>query len=74
MRIILALVAAIMISSAVDTASAQTYPWCANYGGGRGGGTNCYFATYEQCQWALSGNGGFCTRNLFYDEAHGKRR
>ena len=38
--------------------------WCANYGGGRGGGgTNCGFYSYEQCQAAISGNGGMCSRN-----------
>lgn len=37
--------------------------WCANYGGGRGGGTNCGFHSFDQCQAALSGNGGMCSRN-----------
>jgi len=44
---------------------AQTYPWCAQYGGEHGG-TNCGFATYEQCRAALSGNGGFCKENPMY--------
>jgi hypothetical protein len=48
-------------------AAPDPYAWCAEYGGGsRGGGTNCGFVTYEQCMWAISGNGGFCRRNLFY--------
>jgi uncharacterized membrane protein len=42
------------------------YPWCAYYGGGRGGGTNCYFSTWEQCRQAASGNGGYCAVNPFY--------
>jgi hypothetical protein len=53
----------------VSPASAQKpdpYAWCAEYGGGRGGATNCYFVTYQQCQWAISGNGGFCRPNPFY--------
>ena len=41
------------------------YPWCAYYGG-RGGGTNCYFSTWEQCRAAASGNGGYCAVNPFY--------
>jgi len=44
-----------------------TYPWCAQYGGGRdGGGRNCGFWTYEQCRAALSGNGGYCVENAMY--------
>lgn len=42
------------------------YRWCADYGGGRGGSSNCYFMTLEQCQAAISGNGGFCRPNGFY--------
>ena len=43
------------------------YPWCAQYGGGMGGGgTNCGFTTFEQCRLTLSGNGGFCVQNPFY--------
>ena len=41
--------------------------WCAQYGSP--GGTNCGFYSFEQCQAALSGNGGFCTRNLFSGNA-----
>jgi hypothetical protein len=47
-------------------AQADSYRWCAEYGGGRGGGTNCYFHTIQQCQAAVSGNGGFCRVNGFY--------
>lgn len=47
-------------------ASAQSYPWCAQYGGRMGGSQNCGFSTFAQCQAALSGNGGFCNRNTQY--------
>ena len=47
-------------------AQADPYRWCAEYGGGRGGGTNCYFVTLQQCQASASGNGGFCRENPFY--------
>jgi len=40
-------------------ASAQSYPWCAQYEDG----TNCGFTSLSQCQQALSGNGGFCDQN-----------
>ena len=46
--------------------SYPVYPWCADYGGG---GTNCYFSTWDQCRQAASGNNGFCYRNPFYGYA-----
>jgi hypothetical protein len=49
---------------------AQEYPWCAEYGGRGGGGTNCGFVSYQQCRAALSGNGGFCSRNRFFRGAY----
>ena len=71
MRIVLAaLFAAVAMSATAPAAKAQgydPYPWCAEYGNmGGGGATNCYFRTYYQCMAAISGNGGFCRRNLFY--------
>lgn len=47
-------------------AHAQNYPWCAEYGGRDGGGTNCGFTTFQQCQDTISGMGGFCNRNTQY--------
>jgi hypothetical protein len=35
--------------------------WCAQYGSPDA--TNCGFYSFEQCQAALSGNGGFCYSN-----------
>jgi len=43
----------------------QAAPWCAQYGGGKGGAGNCGFYSFEQCMAALWGNGGFCSRNPF---------
>lgn len=66
---------AILLSAAITagaallapTASqAQTYPWCAQYGGWGNGGRNCGFSTYAQCMANVSGIGGFCERNSFY--------
>ena len=45
---------------------AQTYPWCAQYGGRDGGGRNCGFVSYAQCMATVSGIGGLCERNSFY--------
>jgi hypothetical protein len=55
--------------SFVESAEADPYRWCAVYSGGGfgGGGTNCYFVTLGQCQAAVSGVGGFCAPNNFYD-------
>jgi hypothetical protein len=58
----------LFIALASGSAQADPYRWCAVYGGGSfGGGTNCYFMTLEQCRAAISGNGGFCAPNNFYD-------
>jgi hypothetical protein len=38
--------------------------WCAQYSA-QGGGTNCGFYSFEQCQATVSGIGGFCMRNPF---------
>jgi Protein of unknown function (DUF3551) len=50
-------------------AAAESYPWCADYGGAMAGSSNCGFTTQEQCMAAISGNGGFCDRNTQYQPA-----
>ena len=42
------------------------YPWCAVYSGD-GGASNCGFLTIEQCRATVSGIGGFCAPNQFYN-------
>jgi hypothetical protein len=45
------------------------YPWCANYSSGDGdGGSNCGFSTLAQCRATVSGIGGSCGPNPFYQE------
>ena len=56
-----ALAALVPVSSHADP-----YRWCAQYGRGGGGATNCGFVTFQQCQATVSGIGGFCVRNQFY--------
>jgi hypothetical protein len=52
---------------ATPPAKAAEWPWCADYGGGgRGGTTNCGFASWEQCQINIRGIGGWCYRNPYY--------
>ena len=41
--------------------------WCAQYGASLGGATNCGFFTIEQCRATVSGIGGFCVPNQFYN-------
>jgi hypothetical protein len=60
--------ATIMYAGLLSSAHADPYRWCADYNGGLGGGgTNCGFVTLEQCRATVSGIGGFCRPNPFYD-------
>ncbi len=47
-------------------AEAQNYPWCAEYMGFEGGGTNCGFVSFDQCMMTARGAGAFCVRNTQY--------
>ena len=69
MRSILAVLAVLATAPMLITpAKADPYRWCAEYSGGkRGGSTSCYFVTFDQCRAAVSGVGGFCRVNGFYD-------
>lgn len=71
MRRMLLAMSVLSVGLLSQSAHADPYRWCAEYGGARGGGTNCYFVTRQQCEWAISGNGGFCRVNGFYT---GERR
>lgn len=57
------LIGAIMVGA---PAQAQNYPWCARYSGGRGGGENCGFTSFDQCMANVRGIGGYCARNPQY--------
>lgn len=52
-------------------AAAIEYPWCAQYGWR--GGRNCGFSTYRQCMATVSGIGGSCERNQFYQGRRPRR-
>ena len=43
------------------------YPWCAVYSGDAGGASNCGFLTIDQCRATVSGVGGSCEPNQFYN-------
>ncbi len=66
------LFAAVLLASLATfapPAAAIEYPWCAQYSGEDGGGRNCGFSTHEQCMATVSGIGGDCVHNLFYEGA-----
>jgi len=67
MRTIPIFAAAFAVLSLLTIGAHADGTWCAQYGSP--GATNCGFYSFEQCQAALSGNGGFCTRNLFSGNA-----
>ena len=68
MRFVLAalLASAALMPATVGSAQADPYRWCANYSG-KLSGSNCWFMTLEQCRATVSGVGGYCTPNPFYD-------
>ena len=61
----------VAVACAARPAQAQSYPWCAYYDLGFGGATNCGFATWQQCQAAISGVGGSCGANPMYQPPRG---
>lgn len=74
MRLTTFIFAALVLPAVLTSSSAlaydmpyDPYPWCAVYGGNGGGGTNCGFLTIEQCRATVSGIGGFCEPNQFYN-------
>ena len=69
MRLVVGTLATLLVVLAIDGTQNRThanpYRWCALYGAK--GATNCYFVNLDQCRAALSGMGGFCQPNNFYD-------
>jgi hypothetical protein len=52
------------------------YKWCAVYNLGRhsGSASNCGFKTLAQCQQTISGVGGTCEPNQFYNPGKSRKR
>ena len=62
-------IAVLALLIAVESSSAEViYPWCAQYST-KGGARNCGFTTWEQCRATVSGIGGYCIENPFYQPA-----
>ncbi len=69
----LAMASVMLAAFVLGSGTASAAPWCTEYGGGKGGGTNCGFYSYQQCMANAWGNGGFCRRNAFEDPYWGGR-
>jgi len=67
MRIAMLITTLMVASGSAPPAQADPYRWCAHYSGEGGNGTNCWFMTLDQCRSAISGVGGRCAPNPFYD-------
>lgn len=77
----LILAAIILTQPSANALPYDPYPWCANYDSRGFGGQNCGFSTWNQCMATVSGVGGFCVPNQFYNpgyasagRVHKKRR
>jgi len=63
-QLCLASVAAMVVAMSATPTLADKAPWCAQFGGSAmGGGTECLYYSYAQCQATLSGMGGRCFQN-----------
>ena len=72
MRTKIILLATLVLSTEALAQSTVAFPhdpyrWCAVYSGDAGGASNCGFLTIEQCRANVSGIGGFCEPNQFYN-------
>jgi hypothetical protein len=57
----------LLAATGASPASAEIYrPWCAQYYGNNGGGTNCGFVSYDQCMMTARGAGAWCVQNPWY--------
>lgn len=66
------MVAIVALAASVDArreAHAQYYspfPWCAQWGGKRGGANECSYYSFDQCLASIFGAGGHCYPNPAY--------
>jgi hypothetical protein len=69
-KVSLIVVAVLTLAAGIRPGAAMViYPWCANYGGtGKGGygASSCGSTSFKQCLATLSGNGGTCSPNPWY--------
>ena len=72
MRFTTNVAALVVVLAVLSQTSATALPcdntrWCAQYGAGLGGATNCGFFTIEQCRATITGGSEFCVPNQFYN-------
>jgi hypothetical protein len=67
-------VLATVVASSAHAQKYDPYPWCAVYGGSMSGSSNCGFKTLQQCMATVSGIGGSCEPNQFYNPGRSGRR
>ena len=72
--LLLVLLVALAGSLPAQAAPYDPYPWCAMYGGSFSGASNCGFKTLQQCMATVSGIGGSCEPNQFYNPGRSGRR
>ena len=65
MAALVVLVTAMLSQTPATALPCDNTRWCAQYSGR--GCTNCGFFTIEQCRATVSGIGGFCVPNQFYN-------
>ncbi|MGA7065842.1 MAG: DUF3551 domain-containing protein [Pseudolabrys sp.] len=63
----LALSTTVLAQAPASALPYDPYPWCAGYGGRMSGSSSCGFSIWNQCMATVSGIGGFCQRNSFYN-------
>ena len=63
----LVVVPVVLTQTSANALPYDPYPWCANYDSRGFGGQNCGFSTWNQCMATVSGIGGFCVPNQFYN-------
>jgi hypothetical protein len=68
----LVLVTAMLSQTPATALPCDNTRWCAQYSGI--GATNCGFFTIEQCRATVSGIGGFCVPNQFYNPCRPAQR
>ena len=56
-----------LLAGSIGPGRADSARWCAQFGGRDGGGTECLYHSYAQCMATLSGMGGRCFQNSYWD-------
>jgi hypothetical protein len=74
-QILIGAILALLASAPFDVADAQsseyTNPWCIE---GKGGGLDCSFHSFEQCNITRRGQGGDCVPNPFASQVRERDR